>query len=247
MRAIFLTILLLVLTFPAEAQNLSVEIAREHIDVSVGFNGSMIEVFGDRRDAETDVAVFVIGPEKTVTVWQRAQILGAWVNRHFVHFSRQPGYYHYAASFDAAKGPEYAALMRENRIGVEALFEGADIRASRGVEDKAPFQSALILTKQNKGIYPQKPAALKFMNEHFFRVNFPIPPGAPIGEYKVHSFLIKKGAVIEADIDIVKVEQVGVNASVLYMSRHYALLYAMLCIMLAGFAGWLVNVVRVRP
>jgi uncharacterized protein (TIGR02186 family) len=229
-----------------QAQELSVEVASDHIDITVGFTGSRIEVFGDKRDKDTDVAVFVIGPEKTITVWEKAPVLGAWVNRHFAAFRRQPGYYNYATSFDEAKREQNKALMLENRIGVDALFEKADIRLSNK-DAREKFIQALVAQKQHSGVYPVESADMKFMNDHFFRVGFDIPPAAPTGEYKIHSFLIKNGQVVEGDIDLLKVEQVGLNAFVLVSAKNYSLLYSVFCIILAVFSGWLVSALRVRP
>jgi cell division protein FtsX len=59
--------------------------------------------------------------------------------------------------------------------------------------------------------------------------------------------LIRKGEVVEADIDTLKVEQVGVNAFVLAIAKNSALFYALFCIILGAFSGWLANVVRLRP
>jgi uncharacterized protein (TIGR02186 family) len=243
----FLICLLLLSASPSGAQELAVEIASNHIDITVGFTGSRIDVFGDKRDSDTDVAVFVIGPEKTITVWEKAPVLGAWINRHYAHFKRQPGYYNYATSFVDDELVANQQMMLENRIGVEALFEKADMKFSGDPQDKQKFIDALVAQKRKTGIYPEKPAEMKFLNENFFRAGFNIPAGAPIGEYKIHSFLIKKGVVVEADIDVLKVEQVGLNAFILLVAKRYEMLYSLFCIMVAAFAGWFVSAIRVRP
>lgn len=229
------------------AQELSVEIAAPHIDVTVGFNGSSIQVFGDKRDEDADIAVYVIGPEKTLTVWERSPVLGAWVNRYYAHFTRQPALYRYAVSFDEEEALRYSTLMLENRIGVDALFYEADIKLSRKNDDKSRFIAALVNEKIRKGFFPKESAPIKFLNDHFFRIDFDIPPSAPTGEYKIHSLLIKDGKITEADIDVIKVEQVGLNAFILRAAREHGLSYAFICILIAGFAGWLVNALKVRP
>jgi uncharacterized protein (TIGR02186 family) len=238
---------LILLPLNAQAQDLSVEIASDHIDITVGFNGSRIEIFGDRRDLNTDIAVFVTGPEREMTVWRKVQILGAWINLHYAHFYRQPGYYNYAVSFDEAEEGTHKALMLENRIGLEGLFHTADVKLSGRKAEKQNFTEALIAQKQRQGAYPQQAAEMKFINPHFFRVSFDIPATAPTGQYKIHSFLIRDGKVIEADIDNLNVQQVGTNAFVLYASKNYSLVYALFCIIIAAGSGWLMSSLRLRP
>lgn len=251
-RMFFFTVLLGVLCtqgFYARAEQsqkkLVVDIASDHIDVTVGFSGASIEVFGDRRDINTDIIIVVEGPLRNVTIWKKARIMGTWVNRHYVYFKNIPMYYNFALSnpdlLDANP-----ALMREKRVGVNALFEGDGIRKSGGVTDVVPFRDSLIEAKTEGRIFPQSHSEIVFMNDNFFRVSFKIPPSVPTGEYTIHSYLIKKGKIVDEDVDTLKVEQVGLNAFILKAAREDGFLYSIVCIVLAVVSGWFVSAVRVR-
>lgn len=226
--------------------DLSVQIARDHVDVTVGFVGDSVEVFGDRRDPDTIVAIVVEGPEKDITLWKRARVLGAWINRHYVQFKDVPSYYHYAVSTDNLDNIP-SEILNDYALGHDALFNNIEIEKSRKVEDKKKFEEMLLDKKRSNDIFFEEPASFMFLNDNFFRVSFPIPPSAPTGEYKVRSFLVKDNKVIQEDDATFKVEQVGLNAFIFEMSRDNSFVYALICIILAVFSGWLVSVLRVRP
>lgn len=229
------------------AGDLAVEIASEHIDVTVGFTGSSIELFGDRRNAEADIAIVVEGPRKEITVWQKARVMGTWVNRYYMTFENMPVYYNYATTIDGDVDDKLDLIMRHNGIGHMALFSSLDVRKSGSVIDAKPFQDALLRKKQAKGVYFPKAADIKFLNDHFFRVSFEIPASALTGEYKIHSYLIEDGRVSEKTMNILKVEQVGVNAFVYGLANNHSFAYALICIIFGLFSGWFSSVVRVRP
>lgn len=230
----------------AKTGNLVIGVANNHIDVTVGFSGSSIEVFGDRRDKETDVAIIMEGPRKDVTIWKKDRIIGTWVNRYYTKFKDIPTYYNYAIS---AQGFSSSLLeaMQENGIGHEALFHKTKSDKSRKLKDERVYKDALLRKNQELGVFFQQPATIKFMNDNFFRVRFDLPPSAPTGEYKIHSFLIKDGKVIGKTLELLTVEQVGLNAFIYKAAHEYSLIYALVCIFLALFCGWLAGAVRVKP
>lgn len=238
----------LAFTKPLHAQDqksLMIDLASDHIDVSVGFTGSTIEIFGDRRDPETDVAIIVEGPERPITIWRKARIFGTWVNRHFVRFNKIPVYYNYAVSSEdfIDANPE---LSKRHRIGIEQMMATRSIKKSKSVEDIQEFRDILVDGRIKSGNFPVNAGQIKFLNDHFFRVGFKIPPSVPTGEYKISSYLVKNGEVIEAKSLVLKVEQIGVNAFVLKSSQEHALLYSFFCILFAALSGWFVSIIRVR-
>ncbi len=230
----------------AKTDSFAVSIASDHIDVTVGFNGSSIELFGDRRDKNAVVAIVVEGPKKNVTIWQKARVMGTWVNRHYAKFKRMPTYYNYAISEENIDKSLLKAMM-ENAIGHDALFDRVNSSKNKKRADIKIFQDALLKKNYDLGVFFEKPVEIKFINNNFFRASFDVPPSAPTGEYKIHSFLIKNGKVIEHITDGLKVEQVGLNAFIYKSAQNYGFIYALVCIFIALFSGWLVSSLRVKP
>lgn len=246
MMVIFMV--LLHISGAANANDLAVGIANEHIDVTVGFTGSSIELFGDRRNTDADIVIIVEGPRKDITVWSKARVMGTWVNRYYMTFQNMPAYYHFASTIAVESDDDNLDLiMRHNGIGHAALFSSKDVKKSRAIQDVKAFQNAFLKKKQKKGVYFEKPAEIKFINDNFFRVRFDFPASALTGEYKIHSLLIEDGKVSEQHVDTLIVEQVGLNAYVYKLAKNHSFVYALTCILLALFCGWFASVVRVRP
>jgi len=247
---IILPLMIVLLSFGnnLKAEEFAVEIAQHHIDVTVGFTGSSIVLFGDRRDVDADVAIVVEGPRKDITMWKKAKVMGTWINRYYMTLKNMPVYYSYASTIsEDVKGDNIDLIMRYNGIGHRALFTSVDMNKSRSVKDVEEFQNSFLKKKIYKGVYFEKPATIKFYNDYFFGVRFEIPASAQTGAYKIHSFLIKNGKVIEKRTQKLRVQQVGVNAFVYNLAYRHSLFYAISCIALALFCGWFASVVRVRP
>jgi len=225
-------------------ENFAVEIVDSTIEVSVGFDGSTIEIFGDRQNPRADLVIMVEGPHKDITIWKKERILGAWVNRYYMTFKDMPIYYNYASTV-MSKGNKLKALFYNKRIGHEALF--ASLQTRGAIENDEVYKKALLEQKRKQGVYFDKPAKINFISDHLFRVSFDVPPSAQTGDYKIHSFLIENGRVTQEKVDALKVKQVGVNALVVYEAKKHSVRYAFIVIILALFSGWFASIVKVRP
>ena len=127
------------------------------------------------------------------------------------------------------------------------LLSNARTKRTQKLGNKKEFEEALLTEKTEKNVFFENPVKINFLNDHFFRARFDVPPSAPTGEYKIRSFLIKDGNLLAKDLDLLKVEQVGLNAFIFNAAHDYSLLYALICIILALFSGWLVSVLKIRP
>ncbi len=230
----------------AQTNEMAVEVASDRIDVTVGFTGSSIELFGDKKDKDAHIAIVVEGPRKDITIWKKERVLGAWMNKKYTTFKNMPVYYQYAFSADES-AEEFQSLLNENSIGSNALIKNTETKKSKSIKTPKLFVDALLEKKKAAGLYFESAAEIKFINDNFFRVSFKIPPSAATGEYIIRSFLMKDNAVIQHQENKLKVEQVGLNAFVKASSKDYSLLYACICIFFGMASGWLVSVLKVKP
>lgn len=242
---VLITIFIMIMSAPSKAQELVTQTARDKIDITVGFVGSSIEVFGDRSNSDQEVAIVVEGPEVDITIWKKARVLGAWVNANSVKFKKMPSYYQFATSLDLRQA-ENKRILRQNGIGHDALFDKSPTRP-KDKKDIEIFQTALKDKKRREQVFFAESEKVKFLNENFFRVHFDVPASAPTGDYKIHSYLLENGKAVQHDINVFKVEQVGLNAFIFDAAHKYSTLYALTCVILAVFSGWLVSVLRVKP
>lgn len=245
-RAIIILLLCFGTFYSAYAQELVIQSAREQIGVTTGFDGSEIIIFGDRRDPQADIAIVVEGPLSKVTLWEKERILGAWVNASHAKFENVPGYYHYATSL-SQEDKNTEGILRKNGIGYEALFDMLPTEIKSKSNKLKIFQAALRNKKEEENVFFNTPTEITFMTDHFFKVEFKIPPSAPTGEYKIHNYLIKEGEVKEHSFDVFKVEQVGLNAFIYNAAYNSSVIYALICVFLAAFTGWFASILKVKP
>lgn len=217
-----------------------VELASDRIDITTGFVGADIRLFGYRKDKDSDVVVVIRGPDRTVTVWRKAKVMGAWINRYSAKYKHMPLYYDYALGRPEDEQAD-SALFRDKGIGVDSLF------APEKMEAEKDFVEALVAEKRQGKLFPAAPRHVGFLNDNFFRVDFHIPSAAPTGRYRIESFLIKDGKIMDTDMEVLKVEQVGLNALIYRFARDHAISYGLACIFLALGAGWFVSALRVKP
>ena len=228
---------------------LNLELATDHIDVTTGFEGAHVEIFGHRRDKYTDVAVVIRGPSKDMVIWKKKRVLGAWVNRNSKEFKNVPLFYDFAKSDGNIF--ENKDLMHSSGIGIASLFE--KVKEEDSPEDAnnelttAVFRDALIISKKQKGLLPSEGKGVNFINDYFFRTRFFIPAEAPTGKYEIHSLLFKDGRLVERDLDVLTVQQVGMNAFVYTAANSYAVAYGVFSIVLAALCGWFAGALRVKP
>lgn len=245
MKLILIMFIFIVSSHKVHAQNLITQTAREKIDVTVGFIGSSIEVFGNRTNPGQDIAIVIEGPEVNATVWKKSKVLGAWVNAHSTIFQSIPAYYQYASNIEQTEDLEKNTLY-QNGIGNKALLKRLAVKKARNMKVEQ-FEKALIKRKVQEGVFFEKSAKVNFLNDNFFRTRFEIPASAPTGTYKIHSYLFENNKIVQHDVSKFKVEQVGLNAFIFDVSQKHSTLYALICIILAVFSGWLVSVLKVRP
>lgn len=215
---------------------LRMELAADRVDITTGFNGTSVVVFGT-TNAQGDVLIKLKGPERTMIVRRKGRALGTWVNRDNIEFRRVPSYYDYTSSLGKAALGGYSDLLREEEIGVDNLgFYPED-------EDEDPetidvFRDSLIRKMQGRGLFPVGPKALTFLSPGFFKASFDLPPGVPTGIYTVEALQVEGGKVVSRQSKTLQVGQVGFNARVYLFAGNHSFFYGVFAIMMALISGW---------
>ncbi len=233
-----MTILLFLLLLPtpshATIPALNINLADDHVDITTGFNGATMSLFGVRRETG-DVVIVVRGPETALTVRRKDQLAGIWMNRQSLTFDDVPVYYDLASSRPMENIAPQSALA-SHQIGLG----GMEFRYS-GDEDDATvdkFREALILGRQMHGLFPLEPRRIHFMDNNFFRADFYLPPDVPTGIYTIDSYLFRDGAMVSQRQIPLRVAQVGFNAGVYDFAHNRSILYGLAAIILALATGW---------
>lgn len=222
----------------AGAESLTVDLAKDHVDITTGFTGAELVLFGMAEEG-ADVAVVIRGPRKDVIVRQKGRFLGAWLNREGMTFEDVPLFYDYALS-----RPEDEFMDEASRHNHEIGLSGLPFKPQSGRYHKEmveEFEKALIRNRQAIGLFPQEPRTVSFLNSQLFKVVMHVPANVPTGTYEIQTFLVKGKDVKEVRTTKLTVAQVGFSAGVYKFSHSYAFSYALLCLSFAVFAGWFSN------
>ncbi len=221
------------------AAPLHIDLAENHVDITTGFTGTSVVVFGI-KGAEGDVAVVLEGPRRDVIVRRKANILGAWINRSWVKFKDIPLYYNYALS------NEDRGVFTAQNIGLDALaFQAED---TKGWDEArlGLYKDAFLRGRRALDFYPEEPNSVEFLSERFFKVRLSVPANVPKGEYTVKEFLVRDGEVVHEQRESLKVAQVGFSSDVYEFAQSRSVSYAMVCVFIAVLSGWLSNKIARR-
>ena len=236
-------IVILFLAQPVRAHdaNLTVDLAQDFVDITTGFNGAHLTLYGV-KGAEQGVAVVVKGPTGDVLVRQKKRVAGAWMNRESLRFKNVPQFYDYALSSDQEKFLNQTQT-KEIGLGFDAL---KFLLSDEGVSDenKKTFQDALLRNKQSAKLFPTHAKDIILLSPTFFKTQLYVPPNVPTGNYSVETFLIGNGKVIDKNVTSIRVAQVGFSAGIYQFAHNHALAYGISIVVIAAFAGWLSNAVR---
>lgn len=218
----------------AETPPVTVDLAEDHIDITTGFTGSRVVLFGVREDPG-DIAVTISGPARKMVVRRKEQTLGLWMNRGAVQFLSVPVYYDYALSRpeNALAPPEE---LRRNAIGLDAL--DFDPVWEDDPAESARFKEGLIRTRQAQGLYPLEPKPVEFIGDRLFRVTLTLPANVPTGEYTIKTFLARNGKIEQTGTTALTVEQVGFSAEVFNFAWAHGFAYGVCAVIFAALAGW---------
>lgn len=256
MRAGFFILfsLLSALTFFSEGQaqtinspKLTLDLASDHIDITTGFNGAPLYIYGvvenlpdggKETAAPPDIAIVVKGPMKTVIVRRKEQFLGMWMNLKAVEFDEVYSFYDLATTRALASFSDTKA-MAEKDIGLNYLdFEPAGLSRSAQKNRIATFREALIARKQSAGLYAFNEKEIIFSRPGFFKTVFDIPPNVPTGQYTVEGYLFENDELIDSDERELKVAQIGMNAEIFKFAYQQTFLYGLTAVLLALVMGW---------
>ena len=228
---------------PAGAQqvappSLAVELSTRRIEVTTAFAGSEILVFGATERlihaGADEVVVLATGPAASMVVRQKVEVLGFWINGPSARFNGVPSYWAMAATRPPA---EMLAEVerRELRLGMDLItLPQLGARAPR-------FRDALQELKRADGTWVEA-VPMEVAGGRLFHARLPVPSTVATGEYRVQVLLVRAGRVVarqELSLDVVRV---GTAAQIADVARGLPVLYGVVCILLAAFAGWLGSV-----
>ena len=189
---------LILFAFPVAADvPIVADLSSHLVKVSTSFTGADVLLFG-ATEGDGDVALVVRGEPVNYVVRKKEKQGLIWVNGEAVTFLNSPSFYYFAAS----QNPEYIlprTVLASNQLGLDNLISRTkEKQLSEG--QKLLFNQALIDERVKKGIFNPKMGKIRMLENRLFSAKIKFPANAPIGSYRVETYLFKEGAIASAEI-----------------------------------------------
>lgn len=252
MRRRFALLMLLLLATPARAQqpgdianDLPAAVAEEQITVSSDYRGSFVTVFGvnpDRR-GRGDIVVVVRGPNEGAVVMRKRNVYGLWVNGDAVRFREAPSF------FAVLSNRPLRQIASPESIWRYQLDPAASAQLTSAVPaagDPSAYRAALVRLRRDQGLYqwyygralPDRRGGLTMYQGGLFRAVVRLPANAPIAQYHADTYLFRDGRLISSQRIPITISRVGVERRIHDLATNLPLLYGIVTVLFALFAGW---------
>ncbi|MBI1326877.1 MAG: hypothetical protein GC136_04460 [Alphaproteobacteria bacterium] len=210
-------------------------ILKDRVEISSGFHGGSIVVFGV-KPADGNVVLVLKGPETRVLVREKNQVLGLWMDTSGVTFHSVPTLYDFASS-TTEFSTEEKDILRAQGIGLDALvFEASQKKTP---EDLLKFQEAFIRKAQAEERYAAQPKRLETIKDQLFKIRFTLPATLPEGLYSVEGYLLRNNVIEAKDVQHFDVKPIGFAADIRRFASDSSFLYACFVTIIACLAGLL--------
>lgn len=231
-RRLAAALLAAALVAPSPAAALVAELSQREIEVTTGFTGAELLVFGAKETAPAELIVAVRGPALPFVVRQKTRIAGIWVNGAAVIFNTTPTFYAIASTRPLAEILPESERQRL-RLGLDAL----PLRPE-GPHDQPQFRAALIEIKAGAGLYRQKDGGVTLVGDRLFHTRVFLPPTVVPGPYRVDVLAVQDGRIVAARDVSLAVRRVGTSAEIWRFAHDHPWFYGFGAVLVAALAGW---------
>lgn len=231
---------------PAAAETLVFEPSTRRVEITSNFSGTTLTVFGTiERDAASvgrsagrELAVTLVGPNRTLVTRRKERTLGIWINREGRTYVA-PSYYAVATTRPIAEMATPEAL-KVAQVGLDALFLPESIPGGVEVMAGTPdFRAAFLRLQRTAGHYAEYPGGIRRMGATLWATTLPIPADVPVGAYRVRAILFADGGQIAEGETAIEVAKSGFESTVADLAAHRPVLYGLASVLIALLTGWL--------
>ncbi len=242
-------LLCLVLTLPAQAEEVVAGLSQSNVSITATIDGSEILIFGAVKREEPipeepgplQVVITVAGPSVPITVRRKAKWNNfIWVNTDAVEVDLAPSFYTIAAS-----GPFHEVLSEVEDLRHKVSIGRAirSVGAPAEISDAESFTEALIRIRKRQRLYQEQPYTVIVNEQTLFRTSVALPANLTEGDYTVRIFLTRGGEVVDTHERVLFVQKVGLERWIYNLAHERPLIYGILSLALAIAAGWLASAV----
>lgn len=218
-------------------QPLVAQLSQQRVEITTAFTGAEILVFGatDRMlggEQGDHVLVVATGPVQPMVVRRRVRVLGfLWVNGPSARYHQVPGYYAITGT-----RPAWQILPEEERRAKRLGLDNLPL-VQLGAQGPS-YRAALLELKQAAGLWLEDERPVEIEGGRLFHARLPLPATVATGDYRVEVLLVRDQRVVARQELPLRVERTGTAAQIADVAQTQPLMYGIVCVLLAGLAGW---------
>jgi hypothetical protein len=224
--------------FVLPAQLSDMKVVPAYVEIGTFYSGQEIKVCGSVIQ-DKDVIVEVKGPDEKSIFKMKGRVGPFWMNRETVELEHAPFLY----IMVLPKGKKWEDGLSSLGVGMAKLKGGLIIK-NNTLSDDTIFDRFVQL-KKSEHLYGIQDGGVVYSNgkdgRKYFETKFRLPPSAVPGKYKIVATLVSDGRVEERASQSFEVEEVGFIKRVHELAFHRALVYGILCVVIALFIGALMG------
>jgi uncharacterized protein (TIGR02186 family) len=175
-----------------------------------------------------------------VTVRRKEKRYGIWINTDAVEVDAAPSFYAVATS---AGFREVLSDVEDLRNQVSIPRAIRSVGAPMTVSDSKNFSDALIRIRERDDLYQLNESAVTVAEETLFNTSVALPANLTEGDYVARILLTRGGQVIDQYQTTINVQKVGLERWVYTLAHEQPLIYGILSLVIAIFAGWAASAV----
>lgn len=249
MRVLLLTLLLVAMALPAQAERLVSGVSRPDVLITSSFDGETLTLFGN-IEPETGagsatvsgpyhVVIVVTGPLQDRVARRKSSFFGIWLNSEQVLFKGFPSYFHIISDTRLANITSEAALA-ELMISPARQAQAA---ATGNWYSGLFFSREVVRLMNEVGRFGINEQGVQFRSNTFYSAQVVLQSDVPPGPYLAHTYLFKDGALVAERTEGFSVRKSGFERFLGLAAVEQPLLYGLCAVLLALFTGWIGGVV----
>ncbi len=240
-----LVALLLLVALPGQAEEVVAGLSQNRVQITTNFDGSEILIFGAvKRETPLpdgpplQVIITVEGPSSPITIRRKAKRFGIWINTAAVEVDKAPSFYAVATSAPWLEVIKDIEDLR-NKVSIDRAIRAVGLER----RDGGVFVEALIRIRRGEDAYFNDFGGVEVSEQTLFRASVKLPANLTEGDYITRFFLTRGGVVIDEHESVIDVRKVGLEAFLFNLSRQKPLIYGLMSLTIAIFAGWLASAI----
>jgi len=230
---LFAALFLFVMPYKSFARPVIADLSLRKIEIDSGFTGADVLLFGARNDPG-DIVVVVRGPETSYVIRKKERTFGVWVNKKEMLLRDVDGFYVIAASRPLEGiGNDYLLDSLQIGTGAKALLKEVMLTT-----EESGFSQAFLRRQQNANLYLPSVQEISMMGDTLFRTVIRFPENIARGIYTAEIYLFSDGQLSGIQSTPIIVSKKGFDAVVYDFAYKYPLIYGIISVAIALFAGW---------